>query len=541
MSTFSPLVATDVSKSYGDRVVLDGVDLLANPGEATGLVGENGVGKSTLLRLVVALEEPDAGSVALPEDVGYVAQDFDGSLGSTVGEVLAMALEPLHESVRRLESLAHHLEDPSAATAYAETLEWATQHDAWDADRRTELACIRLGLSQVDRSRPVLELSGGERTRLALAALIARRPTCVILDEPTNHLDDEAIEFLEAFLAELPGVVLVASHDRVFLDRVCSVIVDLDDSHVPRTHGESGGRSGARRYRGGFSSYLEHKAAERRRWEETYRAQQEELGDLRRSARTTAREVGHASRPPRDNDKYIPHAKAQIKQAAVSRRVRNVERRIDVLERDQVRKPPRPLSFRLPLTGATASSGLAVFVRGLRVTGRVNLDRLDVHAGGHLLVTGSNGSGKSSLLAVLAGHLPPVEGLVSVAAHRIGMLHQDVVFSDPSRTALELFRSATARTPGGASVALGELGLVHPRDLTRPVGVLSVGQQRRLALAILVAGRVDLLLLDEPTNHISLTLASELESALHRSPGTVIVASHDRWLRQRWTGDVLAL
>ncbi len=530
MSPLPPLVAHDVSKSYGDRVVLDGVDLLINPGEPTGLVGENGVGKSTLLRLLVGNEEADSGSVCLPAEIGYVAQDLAFTLGADVAGVLADALAPLHDAVHRLEHLAHRLDDPTAADEYAETLAWATQHDAWDADRRADLASNHLGLADLDRSRLVGELSGGERTRLALAALIARRPECVILDEPTNHLDDDAIEFLESFLLELPGVVLVASHDRVFLDRVCSVIVDLDASHFG-VDGEGGNRFG-----GGFSSYLGHKTAARRRWEETFSAQQDELNALKRAAKTTSRQVGHANRPPRDNDKFIVHAKTQLKQEAVSRRVRNVERRIDALERDQVRKPPREIAFRQPLAGSGSATGTVVFVRELHLAGRLQLNRLDLSAGQHLLVTGANGSGKSSLLHVLAGHVAPDAGTVSVTARRVGMLAQDVTFSDPSRTPQQAYDAAT-----GSAVPLRELGLLHPRELYRPIGVLSVGQQRRLALAILVAGDVDLLLLDEPTNHISLTLASELESALERSAGTVIVASHDRWLRSRWSGETLAL
>jgi macrolide transport system ATP-binding/permease protein len=530
MSSLSPLVSHDVSKAYGDRVVLDGVDLLASPGEPVGLVGENGAGKSTLLRILVGVDEADSGSVSLPPEVGYVAQDLTFDAGATVGDVLDASLEPLHDAVRRLEDLAHHLDDPEVADEYAETLAWATYHAAWDADRRAERAAHHLGLSAVDPSRPVSELSGGERSRLALAALVARQPECVILDEPTNHLDDEAIEFLEAFLLEVPGVVLVASHDRVFLDRVCAAIVDLDPSHYG-VDGEGGNRFG-----GGFTAYLEHKAAARRRWDETYAAQQDELNALRSAARTTARQVGHTGRAPRDNDKFIVHAKAQFKDAAVSRRVRNVERRLEVLEREQVRKPPRGISFREPLADTTKGRGTVVSVRDLRVDGRVDVVRLDLVAGQRLLVTGANGSGKSSLLHVLAGHLTADAGTVSVSARKVGLLSQDVVFSDLSKTPQEVYDAAT-----GSSMSLRELGLLHPRELSRPIGVLSVGQQRRLALAILVAGGVDLLLLDEPTNHISLTLAGELESALERSTGTVVVASHDRWLRSRWSGETLAL
>jgi len=178
-----------------------------------------------------------------------------------------------------------------------------------------------------------------------------------------------------------------------------------------------------------------------------------------------------------------------------------------------------------------------VSLRDVVVPGRVCLDRLDLAAGEHLLVTGANGSGKSTLLLLVSGRLQPASGLVQVSARRVGMLAQEVAFSRPDRTPREVYLAATP----GSHIALGDLGLLHPRDLARPVGVLSTGQQRRLALAILVAGRADLLLLDEPTNHISLTLATELEDALGRSAGSLMVASHDRWLRRRWDGPTLHL
>jgi len=178
-----------------------------------------------------------------------------------------------------------------------------------------------------------------------------------------------------------------------------------------------------------------------------------------------------------------------------------------------------------------------VSLRDVVVPRRLDLDHLDLAAGEHLLVTGANGSGKSTLLLVVSGRLQPASGLVQVSARRIGMLAQEVAFSRPDRTPREVYLAATPESP----VPLGDLGLLHPRDLSRPVGALSTGQQRRLALAILVAGRADLLLLDEPTNHISLTLASELEDALGRSGGSVMVASHDRWLQQRWHGRTLQL
>ncbi|MFZ5846666.1 MAG: ABC-F family ATP-binding cassette domain-containing protein [Actinomycetota bacterium] len=525
-SSLSALVARDVTRAYGARVVLDGVDLVAEPGRPLGLVGENGAGKSTLLRILSGTEPADGGSVARPADLAYLTQEPTFAEGATVGDVLDEALAPLLDAVAGLERLAARLDDPAAQGDYSALLDWATTHDAWNADHRAEAAAARLGLAGLDRSRPVGSMSGGQRMRLALAALITRRPECVLLDEPTNHLDDAAVAFLEDFLRDLPGVVVVASHDRTFLDNVCSAVVDLDPAHL----GLDG--SGGNRFTGGYTDYLAAKRDSRRRWEDAFLAQQEELNELRHAAKTTARAVAPHNRPPRDGDKFIYFGKGQKVSKAISRRVRDTERRIEVLERERIPKPPRPLSFQGSLSG---TAGGWVATRDLVVPGRLHVHRLDVAAGEKLLVTGANGSGKSTLLKVLAGEIS-ASGHLQVSARRVGHLPQEVVFARPERTALEAYDAATS-----APTALAELGLLHPRDLTRPVGVLSVGQQRRLALAILVARSPDLLLLDEPTNHISLTLAEELEEALQTSLGTVVVASHDRWLRGRWEGPTLSL
>jgi len=237
----------------------------------------------------------------------------------------------------------------------------------------------------------------------------------------------------------------------------------------------------------------------------------------------------------RDGDKFIYHFKGGNVQSTIRRRVRDVEQRIEVLDRDPIPKPPRQLSFDAPLTDDAGRAG-TVRLRDARVNGRLSLDRLDVAAGDRLLVTGANGSGKSTLLSIVAGLVRLDSGSSEVSARRIGLLPQDVHFSRPELTPQQVYVELT-----GAPVPLGDLGLLHPRELSRPVGVLSVGQQRRLALAVLVAQRPDLLLLDEPTNHISLTLASDLEEALSRARGTVLLASHDRWLRARWTGQQLSL
>jgi macrolide transport system ATP-binding/permease protein len=515
----SALVACDLTKRYGDRVVLDGVDVTATPGRPLAVVGENGVGKSTLLRVLAGVEPPDGGTLTGPDDVGHLTQELAVPDSTTVGALLTSALAPLHESVRRLEVLAGRLDDSAAAEEYAALLDWAVLHEAWDASRRAEEAAARLGLGAVAPDRSVGSLSGGQRARLALAALLTRRPACLLLDEPTNHLDDEAMAYLEETVRALPGVVVVASHDRVFLDEAATTVLDLD----PHRDGRGGRRHPTTT--GGYTAHLEARAADRRRWESAFDEQEEERARLRRTAATSARQVAHG-RPPRDNDKFIHRFKGANVERTVSRRVRDVERRLEVLERDLVPKPPRVLRFEGSLAPAAGGS---VHVRDLNVPGRVRIDRLDVGPGERVLLTGRNGSGKSTLLNVMAGRVRGFGGSVTVRTGSIGHLPQEVRFRDPGATAASIY---SARRP---PVPLRELGLLHPREAGRPVGELSLGQQRRLALALLVVRRPDLVLLDEPTNHLSLALADELEEALGRSVGTVLVATHDRWLRRRWS------
>jgi macrolide transport system ATP-binding/permease protein len=528
------LSARDLVKSYGSRRVLDGVTLTASPGQRIGVIGENGAGKSTLLRLLAGLSEPDGGEVSGPRDLGFLHQELPYPGGATVGEVVDDALADIRAAQRRLDELAAALQrrpdDERVLAGYGETLQWAADHDLWDADRRAGVVLAGLGLGAAGRDRPVGTLSGGERSRLGLAALLTRQPRALLLDEPTNHLDDEALAFVESHLAGLPGAVVLASHDRVFLDAVCTEILDLDPA-----------RRGVTRYGGAYTDYLRAKRTERVRWEEQYATEQQELKELRRAVATTARQVGF-HRPPRDNDKMGYDFHGGRVQTQISRRVRNAQRRLDELDRQQVRRPPAPLRFRAPMAGNghrdAGRDGMVATLRQVRVPGRLEVDHLDLPAGGRLLVVGPNGAGKSTLLAVLAGRLVPPAGTVTHRRGlRVALLEQDVAFADPAATPRRIYEAAAPRS----GVPLGELGLVAPRDLDRPVGALSVGQRRRLGLALLMADAPQLMLLDEPTNHISLALAEELAEALASAPGAVVAASHDRWLRRSWAGPQLAI
>lgn len=517
----------------GRPPVLDGVDLVAAPGTRVGLIGENGSGKSTLLRLLAGVDTPDGGTLTVPADRVYLPQEPDLGDGGTVGDLLDAALRPLHDAVAELERLAAGLADGSGAAAYDRVLAWAIAHDAWDADRRAEVTAGTLGVAELERDRPVATLSGGERTRLAMAAALVRRPAVLLLDEPTNHLDDAALELLERSLVELPGVVVAASHDRTFLDRVCTELLDLDAGEL----GTDG--YGGRRFGGSFTEYLDAAAASRRRWEERFAAEQEEIAALREKARAGLSTIA-PGRGPRDNDKFIHAFKGAGVERTRARRVHDAQRRLEVAEREAVRRPPRPLEFAGHLTGDAPAGGLAVSVRDLRVDGRLRLDLLDLAVGEKLLVTGPNGAGKSTLLAVLHSDLAPDAGTVDVRARRVGLLAQDPDVGPPDRSAATAYADAVG-VERAETVPLRELGLLHPREHGTAVGELSLGQRRRLALAVVVADAPDLLLLDEPTNHVSLRLAGDLESALGTAPGTVVVTSHDRWLRRRWEGPHLAV
>jgi macrolide transport system ATP-binding/permease protein len=304
---------------------------------------------------------------------------------------------------------------------------------------------------------------------------------------------------------------------------------------------DAGSGYGLRSSRGGYSAYLADRRAERERWQHRYEAEQDELTALRHEVAVTARQTNRKDTPrteARASKKFYSDKDAKV----TSRLVRNARVRLETLEREQVRKPPPELRFGgLAAPRETIVDGALVLATEAAVAGRLAPTTLAVDPGAKLLVTGANGAGKSTLLALLHGALAPTGGTVLRAPRvRSALLAQDVVFAEPAAAVRAVYRAAVGEERAEA-VPLGGLGLVAGRDLDRPVGALSVGQQRRLALAIAIADPPDLLLLDEPTNHLSLALAEDLEEALGAHPGAVVLASHDRWLRRRWAAPVLPL
>ncbi|MFJ4464078.1 ABC-F family ATP-binding cassette domain-containing protein [Streptomyces sp. NPDC088928] len=526
MSTQISLCGVTVSR--GDRLLLDDVSLTVRPGERIGVVGENGAGKTTLLRLLAGLERPDSGTVFTAADggIGLLSQTPRLPPGSTVRDAIDDALAEIRSMERKLRAAEAELgtADAAALAAYGERLTEFELRGGYEADARVDKAMHGLGLAHVEPARELGGLSGGEQARLGIACLIAARPEVMLLDEPTNHLDEAALDWLESELRSHPGTVIAVSHDRIFLEQVATAVLEVDaDRRTVVRHGD------------GYAGFRAERRAARKRWEQSYAQWCEETGQLEEYAATTAHGVA-AGRAIKDNNKMAYDRAAGRVQASVSGRVRNARKRLDRLRARPVPRPPDPLCFAaLPTAGATG--GELVYLTELRVGGRLAVGRLSVAAADRLLIHGGNGAGKSTLLRVMAGVLEPDAGRV-VRRGAIGYLAQEIPVHRPVESVLTAFGRGLPLADDEQAELLLSYGLFRSRDLRVPVGSLSAGQRRRLALARLLARPADLLLLDEPANHLALGLVQELEEALARWPGALVVVSHDRSLRRRFTGDI---
>ncbi|MFD7258277.1 ribosomal protection-like ABC-F family protein [Streptomyces sp. NPDC059874] len=532
----SQLALTDVSKAYGDRVVLDQVSFSLRPGERAAVIGENGAGKSTLMRLIAGVEAPDHGRItrSFPGGIGHLAQTLGLGPDRTVRDAVDSALHELRtleSDIRAAEAALADAEPvrPAQLDAYGDLLTAYEARDGYTADARTDAALHGLGIGHIGRERTLGSLSGGEQSRLALACVLGASPELLLLDEPTNHLDEPAVEWLAERLRAHRGTLVVITHDRAFVEAVATTVLEVDRDLLTVT-----------RYGDGWAGYRAARAAARRRGEQRHQEYLDELARTRRLVDAAGHRLATAGKDPHEG--FGKHRRSH--EAKLSGQVRAARRHMDQLLREPVAAPPEPLRFtaRIDEDGDALpeDTPYVAELAAVRVDGRLNVPELAIGPGARLLVSGPNGAGKSTLLRVLAGDVTPDQGTVRCGTS-VGYLPQEVTFDPGRHPLLHGFAAGRPGDPEEYADQLLGLGLFRAEDLRVPVAALSVGQRRRLELARLVTRPAGLLVLDEPTNHVSPALVEELEEALAAFSGAVVAVSHDRRFRSTFTGPGLEL
>ena len=506
------LVAANITKSHGAQRVLEDVTVVVPPRARIGLVGPNGVGKSTLLRILAGLEEMDGGTVRRsPPDlaIGYLAQERDGDANETVEQYLARrsGVAAAGEELDRL--TAKISDDTKAIEAHAHALERYLALGGADFAARATAVCAELEVQDHATSR-LGDLSGGELARVQLAATLLARFDVFLLDEPTNDLDFDGLARLERFVADADGAAVIVSHDRDFLDRTVTRVVELDEW-----------KRGAREYTGGWSEYEAAREALRRQQYdafEEYTGEKERLEQqLHRMQEWERRGYGQGRKKKKTKD---------VKSA--------IGGRIDRL--GQVEKPYEPWELRLGLGVRERSGEIVVRLQNAVVTrGDFTLGPLDLDLGWgeRLAVTGPNGSGKTTLLEAMLGVTPLEQGTRWVGPGVVlGRLDQERG-EFASGALLDEFVVLAGLPPEDARTLLAKFGL-GADDVLRAGRSLSPGERTRAVLALLAARGVNCLVLDEPTNHLDVAAIEELERALDAYDGTVVLVTHDRRFLQRF-------
>ncbi len=507
---------------------------------ATGsdLVGANGAGKSTLLKIIAGVLEADRGvrTIAVGVRLGYLAQGPDDDGTDTIDEVIASALASVRALETRMRTLEMALptlqgdELDAALTEYGDISDHFERAGGYELASREAQVLAGLRLDHLPRDRRASTLSGGERARLGLAALLLQAPDALLLDEPTNHLDQASLNWLETYLAAYAGGVVIVSHDREFLNRTVNAIVEIDE-HTHQT----------RRFTGDYDTYAMAKTRERAQWAADYAREQDEIRALRLEMKETARR--NSFKPPTDNDKFVVYIKKQTHAATVSKNVRAAAEKLSRIEDNPIPKPPKDLRFGADFDPEALAGRLPLTVSNLHKAygERVILNGVSLALGarGRMVLVGPNGSGKSTLLRLLAGTEAADAGerMLHPAA-RIGYLDQDGAALDPAQTVFEAYRAELDGPDQVWKSTLIESGMFRYDDLDLRVSAISSGQRRKLQIARLIAQRANLLILDEPTNFISFDVLESFEAALRLFPGPVIAASHDRRFIRQFGGDL---
>ena len=559
----STIVFSHVFFSYGTLPVLTNVSFTCGPADRLVVVGPNGIGKSTLLALAAGRLQPDSGTITGPALSATqlippihrpaatwsapgvplasrppLARDRESR---TVAQLIDAATSGTRELAARFDFLTEHLaRDPSPRdeAEYDRVLAAMITRDAWTIGTRLEQTLEALDLGGLDRSRPLASLSPGQRARLRLALTLVDRPEALVLDEPTNHLDADGREYLTRTIDDWQGPVLMTSHDRAFIERTATALLDLDPTPwraVAISQGEPAD-FGAYRVGGSYSDYLRDKAAARSRHTAIHADQQAEKLRLVSHQRDST-VVGHARFKPHTEIRMAQKYYADRAQTVSTRRINDDSRRLSVLAAHEVPKPRYdqggfsfPRAMRTTTVGTSPhphAMGIALAVRGASVEGRLAPTSFEVRYGEHLLVTGPNGSGKTTLLEWIAREAPSgAHGCIDAAS---GVVLVPQVLPQPGDPLI----------PEDAwYLGIGEAGkgFVPPAAWNRPLGELSAGNQRRAQLAYAARANAQILVIDEPTNYLDLNALESLEETMREWEGTLVISTHDEWLITRWWG-----
>ncbi len=523
----STLVADRLSSDRGARTVLRDVSLTVGPGSRIGVVGPNGVGKSTLLRLLAGLEEPDGGTVRVDPPtttVGYLAQEHGDRPGETVRQALARrtgGAAAEEELTAAAEALGRG--EPGADDRYAAALERFSRLAPADLESRIEAVLEELGLGAALADQATGTLSGGQRARVALAGVVLSRFDITLLDEPTNDLDFEGLDRLEAFVKGLTGGLVLVSHDREFLDRSVTSVLELDEHD-----------HGGRLYGGGWSAYQEERGTARRHAEEAYTGSEakrrELLARAQREREWATTGVKKERGDPRDGDK-AQRGFRMNRTEKLAGRARRTERALERME--TVEKPWEGWELRFTIDQAPRSGAVVARLDGAvveRGSFRLGPLSLQIDWADRIALVGRNGTGKTTLVAALLGRIPLAAGTRYLGPSVVvGELGQDRGELLPGATVLDGVTARTGLLLPQARSLLAKFGL-GADHVGRPAGSLSPGERTRAELAVFQARGVNFLVLDEPTNHLDLPAIEQLEAALDSFGGTLLVVSHDRRL-----------
>jgi len=525
------LTVSNLSKRLGDRLILENITFTINHGDHLGLVGANGAGKSTLLGVLSGEMPPDSGSIGVAPGarIGYLRQGFADRAGLTLDDLLGY----VSQKMRVLLDARAHLDQAMAAladcasdhdetlTAYDAALASLEDIGGFGAIDALEALLARLGVAGVPVDTPLSQLSGGQKTRAGLAAILADQPDLLLLDEPSNHLDLDALVWLEAFLAAYRGGMLIVSHDRAFLDRTVNQIVELDATTHQLTS-----------FAGNYTDYLHQRQAATATHAASYERQQRGVARIERDVRAIAT---HARATERTTQHDFLRARAKKVARTAKVRERKLERLLASEER--IEKPERQWGLALDFGDRGESS------RDVAVIERASVDfgqnrileaiDLQIRFGERIAVVGPNGSGKSTLLRLLSGEIEPAAGTVRLGPNVVvGQFAQEQETIDLERTVLDQARAVAAQSETEIRSFLHRY-LFGGDTVFQPGAALSYGERARLGLALLVLHGANFLLLDEPLNHLDLRSREAFEEALTQFTGTTVVVLHDRYAIER--------